>query len=134
MRKLALITFVFLLVVPSFSFASWHNFLWLPASSLVSLQKTPVVDATKAKEEQIKVWKIPSYMAENLQYMVDDFNRKFQEKLESYKKELKARFVEFKDMPDDAMLDMERGIFLKRSDYLRFQLSMQAQKRKENKK
>ena len=53
--------------------------------------------------------------------MLDDFNKRFEEKVQSYRKELQTRFVEFKDMPDDAVLYLEGGIFIERSDYLRLQ-------------
>lgn len=70
---------------------------------------------------QVKTWKLPTYMQENLQWMLNDFNKKFDEKVEAYKKELKTRFEEFKDMPKDVVLNLEGGIFIERSDYLKLQ-------------
>lgn len=67
----------------------------------------------------IKTWKLPVYMRENLQRELDDFNKRFDEKVQAYRKELKTRFTEFKDMPDDAILYLEGGIFIGRSDYLK---------------
>ena len=73
------------------------------------------------KEANYQTWKLPIYMQENLQWMLNDFNKRFDEKVQGYKKELKTRFTEFKDMPDDAVLYLEGGIFIERSDYLRLQ-------------
>ena len=75
----------------------------------------------KKKEANYQTWKLPIYMQENLQWMLNDFNKRFDEKVQAYKKELKTRFTEFKDMPDDAVLYLEGGIFIERSDYLRLQ-------------
>lgn len=70
--------------------------------------------------EQVKTWTLPSYMLENLKFMQAEFNRTFEAKLNSYKSELISRFEEFKDMPEDAFLvDMEKGIFMERSEYFR---------------
>lgn len=74
-----------------------------------------------ADMEKVKTWKLPEYMQENLQWMLNDFNKKFDEKVEAYKKELKTRFEEFKDMPEDVVLNLEGGIFIERSDYLKLQ-------------
>ena len=76
---------------------------------------------TKKKEANYQTWKLPIYMQENLQWMLNDFNKRFDEKVQGYKKELKTRFTEFKNMPDDAVLYLEGGIFIERSDYLRLQ-------------
>lgn len=73
----------------------------------------------KEAYKNIRTWKIPFYMVENLLYMVDEFNRKFQEKVDLYKRELRARFPEFKDMPDDVILDLKSGMFISRQDYLK---------------
>ena len=70
--------------------------------------------------EPVKTWVLPSYMLENLKFMQDEFTRKFEAKLNSYKSELISRFKEFKDMPEDAFLvDMEKGVFMERSEYIR---------------
>ena len=76
------------------------------------------------KEANYQTWKLPIYMQENLQWMVADFNKLFEEKVESYKKELKTRFTEFKDMPEDAVLYLEGGIFIDRTDFLKLQRYM----------
>ena len=85
----------------------------------IDVQKEEPV--TKKKEANYQTWKLPIYMQENLQWMLNDFNKRFDEKVQGYKKELKTRFAEFKDMPDDAVLYLEGGIFIERSDYLRLQ-------------
>ncbi len=77
-----------------------------------------------AKAEEavpVKTWKLPDYMQENLQRELDDFNKRFEEKVQAYKKELKTRFTEFKDMPDDVILYLEGGIFITRSDFKKLQ-------------
>lgn len=76
---------------------------------------------TTQEEPQIKTWKLPIYMQENLQWMLNDFNKRFQEKVDSYEKELRIRFEEFRDMPEDVVLDIEAGIFIKRSDFVKLQ-------------
>ena len=83
-----------------------------------------MVPGTKKKEANYQTWKLPIYMQENLQWMLNDFNKRFDEKVQGYKKELRTRFAEFKDMPDDAVLYLEGGIFIERSDYLRLQRYM----------
>ena len=84
-------------------------------------KKEPV---TKKKEASYQTWKLPIYMQENLQWMLDDFNKRFEEKVQSYKKELQARFAEFKDMPDDAVLYLEGGMFINRADFIKLQRYM----------
>ena len=77
-----------------------------------------------AKTEEaapIKTWKLPGYMQENLQRELDDFNKRFDGKVQAYKKELKTRFAEFKDMPDSAILYLEGGFFITRSDFKKLQ-------------
>lgn len=88
----------------------------------IDVQKEEPV--AKKKEANYQTWKLPIYMQENLQWMLNDFNKRFDEKVQGYKKELKTRFTEFKDMPDDAVLYLEGGIFIERSDYLRLQRYM----------
>jgi len=88
------------------------------ALMIFALQEQPKPPADAKK---VKTWKLPEYMQENLQWMLNDFNKKFDEKVEAYKKELKTRFEEFKDMPEDVVLDLEGGIFIERSDYLKLQ-------------
>ena len=91
------------------------------AISLNGQEKEQPTPSTEEQAPQIKTWKLPDYMQENLQWMLDDFNKKFNKKVEAYKKELKTRFEEFKDMPKDVVLNLEGGIFIERSDFLKLQ-------------
>ena len=80
---------------------------------------------------QPKTWQMPSYMALALQAMVNDFNRTYNEELEKIKRDLKANYPGFEDMPTNAndiiyvpQKDAEgkdTGIFITREDYLKFQ-------------
>ena len=98
------------------------------AHHLNGQEKQPV----KAEDPpQIKTWKLPDYMRENLQRELDDFNKRFEEKVKAYKKELKTRFVEFKDMPDDAILYLEGGFFITRSDFKKLQDQLRDKLKKE---
>ena len=74
-----------------------------------------------AKADQVKTWKIPDYMQENLQRELDDFNKRFEEKVQAYKKELKTRFKEFADMPNDVIFYLEGGFFITRSGLQKLQ-------------
>ena len=124
--------FVFVLIMgnPFYSqekqtpaYKSWYDFRNEEFINKIEQEKssTKEEESTQKKEANYQTWKLPIYMQENLQWMLDDFNKRFEEKVESYKKELKTRFAEFKDMPDDAVLYLEGGIFIERSDYLRLQ-------------
>lgn len=93
----------------------------LSAISLNGQEKEQPIPPVEEQAPQIKTWKLPEYMQENLQWMLNDFNKKFDEKVQVYKKELKTRFEEFKDMPEDVVLNLEGGIFIERSDYLKLQ-------------
>ena len=79
---------------------------------------------TQKKEPKYQTWKLPIYMQENLQWMLNDFNKRFDEKVQGYKKELRTRFAEFKDMPDDAVLYLEGGMFINRADFIKLQRYM----------
>ncbi len=86
----------------------------------------------KAEEPKLaKTWKVPDYMRENLQRDLDDFNKRFEAKVQAYKKELKTRFKEFEDMPDDAILYLEGGFFITRSDFLKLQEQLRDKLKKE---
>ena len=105
MRKLLmLIVFVFLLGGVAFSQEKKE-----PEKPKEVVQKPPV----KA------IWKMPSYMVENLQFMLDEFNRKWNDKLEFFKKELLEKFPEFKDMPSDVLFDLQSGVFITRAEAVR---------------
>lgn len=83
-------------------------FFWLSA------QESPRV-------EKIKTWRMPGYMVENLRNMLEKFNREFEAKVKSYRGELRKRFKEFKDMPDDVIFDLESGVLIGRDDFLALQ-------------
>ena len=87
-----------------------------------------------AKAEEavpVKTWKLPTYMQENLQRELDDFNKRFEAKVQAYKKELKTRFVEFKDMPTDVVLYLEGGFFITRTDLRKLQAQLRDKLKKE---
>ena len=109
-----IIVFVFVLIMGNFFIAYAQTKNAVPA--IPEKEEPP-----QKKVANYQTWKLPIYMQENLQWMVEDFNKRFEEKVQSYKKELRTRFTEFKDMPDDAILYLEGGIFIERSDYLRLQ-------------
>ena len=89
--------------------------------NLNSQEKAPDPPAKAEEAAPIKTWKLPEYMRENLQRELDDFNKRFEEKVQAYKKELKIRFKEFEDMPDDVILYLEESIFITRSDFEKLQ-------------
>ena len=84
---------------------------------VLSLAVPGILAQEKAKDPEIETWEIPVYMVENLQNMVNEFNRLFETKVASYKIELAKRFIEFKNLPSDAILDIKNGIFIDRKDY-----------------
>ena len=100
-KKLAIITLVLFCLV------------LVPCSSVE-------VDKKAEDKVEVKTWVLPDYMLENLKFMQDEFTRKFEAKLNSYKSELRTRFKEYKDMPEDVILiDLEKGIFIERDEYTR---------------
>lgn len=96
-------------------------------------QEQPKLPA-KMEEPKLKAWKLPTYMQENLQWMLDDFNKRFDAKVQAYKQELKTRFEEFKDMPDDVVLYLEGGIFITRSDFQKLQEQLRDKLKEQTKK
>ncbi len=80
-----------------------------------------------AKAEEavpVKTWQLPTYMQENLQRELVDFNKRFEAKVQAYKKELKTRFKEFADMPNDVVLYLEGGFFITRADLQKLQAQL----------
>ena len=80
-----------------------------------------------AKAEEavpVKTWPLPTYMQENLQRELVDFNKRFEAKVQAYKKELKTRFKEFADMPNDVVLYLEGGFFITRTDLQKLQAQL----------
>jgi hypothetical protein len=96
-------------------------------------QEKPAAPAKAEEVAPIKTWKLPAYMRENLQRDLNDFNKRFDEKVQAYKKELKTRFAEFKDMPDDTVLYFEGGIFITRSDFSKLQEQLKNKLKQEGK-
>lgn len=94
-------------------------------------QEQPKPPAKAEEVAPVKTWKLPTYMQENLQRELDDFNKRFDTKVQAYKKELKTRFAEFKDMPDDAILYLEGGFFITRSDFVKLQDQLRDKLKKE---
>jgi len=94
-------------------------------------QEQPKAPAKAEEPVPVKTWKLPDYMRENLQRELDDFNKRFEEKVQAYKKELKARFKEFADMPDDTILYLEGGFFITRSDFQKLQEQLREKLKKE---
>ena len=110
-------------------FLSVIAFAIFAGNNLNGQEKDP--PATAEEPKLAKTWKVPDYMRENLQRDLDDFNKRFEAKVQAYKKELKTRFTEFKDMPDDAILYLEGGFFISRSDFLKIQEELRDKLKKE---
>ena len=132
-KKLAVLAFVLIFVVSIPCFSQEEQ-----AKDVKKKEDAKQEDVNKeevAKEPippfQPKTWQMPSYMALALQAMVNDFNRTYNEELEKIKRDLKANYPGFEDMPTNAndiiyvpQKDAEgkdTGIFITREDYLKFQ-------------
>ena len=91
---------------------------------------TVFIVCSSAKNEQpVKTWKIPNYMVENLNYMINDFNQRFEARVGSFKTELRANFKGYESLPDDAVLDLKGGLFIDRADYMRLLQEAQAKQK-----
>ena len=90
-------------------------------SLLVFICLVFMVCSSAKNEETIKTWKIPDYMIENLNYMVNDFNQRFEAKVAQFKNDLQANFKGYEDLLEDAILDLKNGVFIDRTDYIRLQ-------------
>ncbi len=101
------------------------------ANNLSHAQEKQDPPAKAEEAVPVKTWKLPAYMQGTLQRELDDFNKRFEEKVQAYKKELKTRFAEFKDMPDDAILYLEGCIFITRSDFKKLQDQLRDKLKKE---
>lgn len=114
----------------------WHYNLAISVDELAEYTATqeqgkPAAPAKAEEAAPVKTWKVPEYMRENLQRDLDDFNKRFEEKVQAYKKELKTRFKEFKDMPNDVIFYLEGGIFITRSDFKKLQDQLRDKLKKE---
>ena len=87
--------------------------------SLLCISLVFIVCSTAKNEQPVKTWKIPDHMTENLNYMINDFNRRFETRVQQFKAELRENFRGYEEMPDDAVLDLKNGIFIDRADYIR---------------
>ena len=110
--------------VTSFIFFIIFVFILSLGNFFIASAQVKEEQSIKKKEANYQTWKLPIYMQENLQWMLNDFNKRFDEKVQGYKKELTTRFAEFKDMPDDAVLYLEGGVFINRTDFLKLQRYM----------
>ena len=118
--------FLFVLLIAFLAVQAWGA-IQVPITPIMNTAKAVrAIESQKVNTVNVKTWKMPPYMIENLRYMRDAFNRAFDAQLEGFKKELKTRYSEFADMPSDAIFDFESGVFIGRNDYIR--LLQEAQK------
>jgi len=92
-----------------------------------------IVCSTAKNEETVKTWKIPDHMIENLNYMVDDFNKRFEARTIQFKDELRANFKNYESMPEDVVMDLKNGVFIDRADYVRLMQEAQTKQATEQK-
>ena len=91
---------------------------------LLLLLAIPVTaQETEKPPEQLKVktWRLPADLHQALVKMVDDFNKEYNTRLEIYKQVLKSSAAEFADMPEDAVFDLQSGVFLSKNDFMMLQ-------------
>jgi len=86
-------------------------------------QEKVVAQEEKKKSEvaKIKTWKIPDYVRIELNKMVEEFNKRFTERLEIYKEVLRAVSFDHRDMPEDVVMDLKTGVFILRKDFEKLQ-------------
>jgi len=79
-----------------------------------------IAQETEQSVEQLKVktWRMPADLHQGLVKMVDDFNRDYNSRIEIYKEVLRKSSDEFADMPEDAVFDLQSGVFLSKNDYM----------------
>ena len=76
-------------------------------------------EAEKPPEQlKVKTWRLPVDLHQALVKMVDDFNKEYNTRLEIYKQVLKSSSAEFADMPEDAVFDLQSGVFLSKNDFM----------------
>jgi len=92
-----------------------------------------IVCSVAKNEQPVKTWKIPDHMTENLNYMINDFNRRFEARITQYKDDLRTNFRGYEDLPDDAVLDLQSGVFIDRADYVRLVQEAQAKQAEKEK-
>jgi len=74
-------------------------------------------EQTPPSQQKIKTWRMPTDLHQGLVKMVDDFNKEYNMKVEIYKEVLRSSSAEFADMPEDAIFDLQSGVFLSQNDY-----------------
>lgn len=87
---------------------AWINEIMMPFAQEVE-QPSP--------QQKIKTWRMPADLHQGLIKMVDDFNKEYNAKIEIYKQVLRSSSDEFADMPEDAVFDLQSGVFLSQNDY-----------------
>ena len=84
--------------------------------------KTEVPTSQPTQEQlKVKTWRLPADLHQALVKMVDDFNKEYNTRLEIYKQVLKSSAAEFADMPEDAVFDLQSGVFLSKNDFMMLQ-------------
>jgi len=90
---------------------------------LLSQEKVVAQRGEKKPEAiEIKTWKIPDYVRIELNKMVEEFNKRFTERLEIYKEVLRAVSPDHRDMPEDVVMDLKTGVFILRKDFEKLQV------------
>ena len=83
-------------------------------------QEQPAVEKTPP-QLQVKTWRLPADLHQSLVKMVEDFNKEYNTRLEIYKQVLRSSSGEFADMPEDAVFDLQSGVFLSKNDFMMLQ-------------
>ena len=79
-------------------------------------------EAEQSPEQlKVKTWRLPADLHAALVKMVEDFNEEYNTRIEIYKQVLKSSAAEFADMPEDAVFDLQSGVFLSQNDYMMLQ-------------
>lgn len=79
-----------------------------------------IAQETEQSPEQLKVktWRLPADLHQGLVKMVEDFNKEYNSRIEIYKQVLRSSSAEFTDMPEDAVFDLQSGVFLSKNDFM----------------
>lgn len=73
--------------------------------------------AAPIEDGKVKAWPLPAHMTEGLNALVNA-------KVEEFRKFLKANVKGYDDLPDNAIFDMQNGIFLRPEDVPKIQQLM----------
>ena len=132
-KKLAVLAFILIFIVSIPCFSQEEQAKDVKKKEDAKQEEVKKEEAVKEPEPpfQPKTWEMPSYMALALQAMANDFNREYSAKLEEMKKNLKAHYPGFEDMPTSAndiiyvpqkdANGKDMGIFITREDYIKLQ-------------